>query len=260
MIILLSPAKKLYEDVAEDTNVLCRPPYFQEEIQQLLQVMQKKSAKQLQELMGISEKLGALNHHRYQQMAQGDAKQSPAILSFAGDVYQHLMAQDFSADDMAYAQQHLAILSGFYGLLRPQDLMMPYRLEMGVKLKIGKAHKLSDFWRDKVSEYLQELLKAQANPLILNLASIEYSRAVDAKRFADGKFANFINVGFRQRRGNQLKNIFLFTKQARGALARAMIKTRTDTLDGVKKIKFNDYQYDETLSKDNELMFVQAEH
>ena len=229
-------------------------PYFQQETQQLLQVMSKKSTKQLQQLMGISEKLGALNHHRYQQMAQGDAKQSPAVLSFAGDVYQHLVAQDFSADDMAYAQQHLAILSGFYGLLRPQDLMMPYRLEMGVKLKIGKANKLSDFWRDKVSDYLQELLKAQVHPIVLNLASIEYSRAVDAKQFSD-----FINVGFRQRRGNQLKNIFLFTKQARGALARQIIKTRIDTLDGVKKIKFNDYEYDETLSKDNELMFVQAE-
>ena len=256
MIILLSPAKKLYEDVAQQgSNVVGNAPYFQQEIQQLLQVMQQKSVTQLQELMGISEKLGTLNYHRYQQMAQGNAKQSPALLSFAGEVYQYLMAQDFAADDMAYAQQHLAILSGFYGLLRPQDVIMPYRLEMGVKLKIGNTNKLSDFWREKVSAYLLELLKAQDNPIILNLASIEYSRAVDAKKFAD-----FTNVGFRQRRGNQLKNIFLFTKQARGALARQIIKTRTDTLDGVKKLTFNDYQYDETLSKDNELMFVQAEH
>ncbi|MCH9843918.1 MAG: peroxide stress protein YaaA [Alphaproteobacteria bacterium] len=255
MIILLSPAKKLYEDVVAEGS----PPYFQQETQQLLQIMQKKSAKQLQQLMGISEKLGALNYDRYQKMIQGEAKQSPALLTFAGDVYQHLMAQDFSPADMDYAQQHLAILSGFYGLLRAQDLIMPYRLEMGVKLKIGKANNLADFWRDKVSSYLQELLKAQDNPIILNLASNEYSRGVDPKKFNDAQFTNFINVGFRQRRGNQLKNIFLFTKQARGALARAIIKTRTDTPDAVKQIKFNDYQYDETLSKDNELMFVQAE-
>ncbi|MCH9852034.1 MAG: peroxide stress protein YaaA [Alphaproteobacteria bacterium] len=260
MIILLSPAKKLYEDlVRQDSNALGTPPYFQQETQQLLQVMQKKSAKQLQQLMGISEKLGALNHDRYQKMAQqkmaqGEAKQSPALLTFAGDVYQHLAAQDFSPADIDYAQKHLMILSGFYGLLRAQDFIMPYRLEMGVNLKIGKANNLADFWRNKITAYLQELLKAQDNPIILNLASNEYSRAVDSKAVS-----NFINVGFRQRRGNQLKNIGLFAKQARGALARAIIKTRTDTLDGVRQIKFNDYQYDDTLSNDTELMFVRAQ-
>ncbi len=250
MIILLSPAKKLYEDIKQVGNA----PYFQQENQSLLKIMHQKSAKDLQKLMGISEKLANLNHGRYQHMATGNATKSPALLSFAGDVYQKLSANDFNDDEFAYANQHLAILSGLYGLLRPDDAIAPYRLEMGTKLPVGKCKNLHEFWRAKISDYLNELLQTHENKIILNLASQEYSKAVDEK-----KLSEFITISFRQKRGNQLKNIFLFTKQARGTMARHIIKQRVDTIADVKKLRFERYCFDDTLSEKNNLMFVQEE-
>lgn len=261
MISLISPAKKMRENIDAQIygeNLLTSQPYFSQENAQLANIMRQKSAQDLQNMMGISDKLAALNYQRYQDISyqdtkNGTAKKLPAIYAFAGDVYQSLYADDFTDDDINFANQHLAILSGFYGLLRPCDTIMPYRLEMGIKLKINDATSPYLFWRDKITDYLHQLLQSHPQKIVLNLASQEYSQAINAQ-----KLPCLINISFRQRRGNQLKNIGLMAKRARGAMARHIILGKIDTPQQVQKIRFDNYQFDSTLSSDTDYMFIQS--
>ena len=257
MLCIVSPAKKLHPNplqiASKDGDNI---PHFHDEALKLSKIMAKKTPQDLQNLMGISEKLATLNYNRYQNMVANNAPHAPAVTSFAGDVYQALNVSDFTDKDFDYAQTHLAILSGLYGLLRPLDSMAPYRLEMGINLNRGGVDNLTNFWRAKITGYIQKLLANHKVKILLNLASDEYGNAIGK---IEDKTIHTVKIRFRQRRGNQLKNIGLLAKRARGNLAREIIKNRIDDLDSVKKISFDHYQFDESLSDSNAYFFIQAE-
>ena len=222
----------------------------------MAKLWQKKTPQDLQNLMGISKKLATLNYNRYQDMIADNAPYAAAITSFAGDLYQALNVSDFTDKDFDYAQKHLAILSGLYGLLRPLDSIAPYRLEMGITLNSGGVDNLANFWRVKITGYIQKLLENHKVKILLNLASDEYGNAIGEIK---DETMTTVKIHFRQRRGNQLKNIGLLAKRARGNLACEIIKNRIDDLDSVKKISFDHYQFDESLSEQDAYFFIQAE-
>jgi cytoplasmic iron level regulating protein YaaA (DUF328/UPF0246 family) len=255
MLALVSPAKKLtFTDDFQSTPV--SQPIFMDEIKSLISIMKTKSQADLMQLMHISENLATLNHSRYQNFAdQFDVETArQAAYLFQGDTYVGLQAQSFSAEDLDYAQQHFAILSGLYGLLRPLDLMQPYRLEMGTKLANDQGEDLYSFWRDKLTAYLQAALKTHKNPYIINLASTEYSKAINAKSFGD----QFITCHFKEDRGGQLKTIGLMAKRARGAMARYIIQNRIDAPEGLKFFATDGYAYAGGLSDSTNLYFVRS--
>jgi hypothetical protein len=182
MLYLLSPAKSLdYETPA--SNKKATTPQFIDHCVELIDVLKTKSTQEIAELMDLSEALSSLNVARYAAWSpKFTAKNSkPAVLAFDGDVYDGLAAKTLGEDDLAWAQQHVAILSGLYGVLRPMDKLQPYRLEMGTALATARGRNLYDFWGDTIAEHLNQRLAADASPVIVNLASQEYFRAADRK-------------------------------------------------------------------------------
>ena len=253
MLAVVSPAKKLkFSDDMPVGNT--SQPLFKEEIVGLVSILKKKSSADLMGLMSISEKLGQLNFERYQNFSSSfDAETArPAAFLFQGDTYVGLKADTFSDDDLAYAQDHFAILSGLYGVLRPLDLMQPYRLEMGTKLANDNGEDLYDFWQGKLTAHIQNVLKDHKNPYIINLASNEYIKALDAKAFGD----KFITCHFKENKNGQLKTIGLMAKRARGTMARYIIQNRIDTPEALKDFTEDGYTYQADLSDTQNFVFV----
>ncbi len=234
---------------------ICNVPYFSQQSQKIAEFMAQKTAEDLQKLMNISPKLAQLNYLRYQEIIANTAYKLPAILSFAGDAYQALNPNDFNNAEHQYLQNHLAILSGLYGLLRPFDLIAPYRLEMNTAVKIANTNNLYDFWRDRINLYLEELLATHKQPILLNLASDEYSRAI----CSPNSKINVIQIAFRQQRDNQLKNIGILAKRARGTMLRHIVKNHIDELAMIKEIRFDGYYFAPERSNKNLYYFVQTQ-
>jgi|TARA_R110000868_G_scaffold60966_2_gene185557 cytoplasmic iron level regulating protein YaaA (DUF328/UPF0246 family) len=253
MLAIVSPAKKL--QFSEDLpHGQISQPLFTAEIKSLVATMQGKSAADLMQLMHISEKLATLNYKRYQGFADQfdvDTARQAAFL-FQGDTYVGLQAESFSDDDLQYAQEHFAILSGLYGILRPLDLMQPYRLEMGTKIANDHGENLYDFWGDKITQYIQGAIKDHKAPYVVNLASNEYIKAVKAKAFG----AYFITCHFKENRDGKLKTIGLMAKRARGMMARYMVQRRIDAPEGLKKFTDGGYAFDASLSDAQNLYFT----
>ncbi len=248
MLTLLSPAKSL--DVSPVTPVIeATQPIFDDKTQRLLKTMKGKSARAIGELMHVSKALSDLNHGRYQNFESQESL--PAALMFDGDVYTGLKARELDAKAMAFAQDHVRILSGLYGVLRPMDLIRPYRLEMGTSLKVGKATSLYGFWGEDIGKSLMSELRAQGADTILNLASQEYARAALTK----GLKARVINVRFLETKGNEAKMISFFAKTARGLMARFVIDNRIDDADGIKAFDYGGYTFRDDLSKPDEWTF-----
>jgi cytoplasmic iron level regulating protein YaaA (DUF328/UPF0246 family) len=253
MILLLSPSKTLDMETSAPVTKPTQPVLLQES-EILVEQARKLSMKKLQALMDISEKLATLNHARFQKFSTPFTKKNakPGLFAFRGDVYDGLNADSFSADDIEYAQAHLRILSGLYGLLRPCDLMQAYRLEMGISLKNPRGKNLYDFWGERITLEINKAAKAAKSEAILNLASQEYFKAVHA-----GKLAKpLITVQFKERRGNKLQTIALFAKKARGAMARWVIQERVERIADLSHFAEDGYGFDETLSSHAELVFV----
>ena len=253
MLAVVSPAKKL-QFSAEMPPFAPTQPQFKSEIKDLVEILKTKSTADLMNLMSISAKLGELNYERYQNFSNSfDIETArPAAFLFQGDTYVGLKADTFSADDLAYAQDHFAILSGLYGVLRPLDLMQPYRLEMGTKLANDNGEDLYDFWQGKLTAHIQAALKSHANPYVINLASNEYIKAVNAKAFGD----KFITCHFKENKGGQLKTIGLMAKRARGTMARYIIQNRIDTPEALKNFTEDGYKYQADLSDAQNFVFV----
>ena len=207
--------------------------------------------------MSLSDKLASLNVARYgsweRESTPQNAKQ--ALLAFKGDVYTGLNAEDFNADDFAFAQQHLRMLSGLYGLLRPLDLMQPYRLEMGTKLSNPRGKDLYTFWGERISQWLNDDLAAQGDQVLLNLASQEYFGAVKPKALN----ARVIDTVFKDRKNGQYKIISFYAKKARGLMARYVIKERLQDPEGLKDFNLDGYRFDAASSSDNQLVFLRDE-
>jgi hypothetical protein len=252
MLFLLSPAKSLdYEsNIPQVPHTL---PDFVQDSARLIEVLRRQSPQQIASLMDISDPLAALNVARYQawspKFTERNARQ--AVFAFNGDVYDGLRGRELGATDLAWAQQHLRILSGLYGLLRPLDLLQPYRLEMGTALKVGAAANLYQYWGSRLAEALNVALAADKTPVVINLASQEYSRAVDRKALK----ARMIDCVFEEWRGNGWKIVSFSAKKARGLMARYAITHRVETPRRLERFDLEGYAFDPTASQPERLVF-----
>lgn len=255
MIIVLSPAKSLdYK-----TNFNCKKytiPKFEIETQFLAKNISKLKAEELENLMKISPKLSELNQQRYNNFAaKFDLHNSrQAILAFDGDVYSQIDKENYSEEDFDFAQNHLRILSGLYGILRPLDLIQPYRLEMGTSFKNNRLAKdlgfdnLYQFWQDKLSREISD----EAGDYLINLASNEYFDAIDPKKIS----AQIVNIDFKENKNGQLKIIGISAKRARGSMANFIVKNRITKISNLKKFNHDGYCFRDDLSRDNHLIFA----
>lgn len=253
MIVLLSPSKTLDFEKNSD-EIPFTQPQFMQETKKLVRILKKKKAEELRSLMNISEKIATLNVQRYHAFNPDfnleNAKQ--AVLAFKGDVYTGLQAAEWNLDDLNYAQDHLRILSGLYGLLRPLDLMMPYRLEMGIGLEHSKGKNLYQFWGNKLTKKLQAELKEMDLPILLNLASQEYAKALDFKSFK----GRVIDFQFKEERNGRLTFISFNAKKARGLMAHYIVTQRIREVEELKAFNAENYLFDEGLSTQNEFVFT----
>lgn len=252
MLMLLSPAKTLDFETPAPTTETSKPVLFRE-ASTLAKLMKTKSEQDLAGMMKISPKLAALNHERFQTWtpARGALKQS--LFAFRGDVYQGLQADTFSTQDIRFAQKHLRMLSGLYGLLKPLDLIKPYRLEMGTRLGNQRGADLYDFWQVALAKKLLEDLDSQAKPVVINLASNEYFKAVDVSALGQ---VQIINPVFKDTSNGRLKIISFFAKRARGAMANFVIKQRIKQPEKLKTFDTDGYQYQPDLSTETDWVFA----
>ena len=251
MILLLSPAKTL--DLSPSKLQLHSIPRMLTDSDKLVGILKKKSARSLKKLMGVSDNIAELNVDRFQNYSTpfnlDNAKQ--AILAFKGDVYIGLEAATFSEEDFQFAQNHLRILSGLYGLLTPLDLMQAYRLEMGTKLKAGRKKNLYEFWDSKITELVNSDLEQTGGNTILNLASKEYFHAIKPAKL-NGKL---VNVHFYENRKGVYKVISFSAKKARGAMANRIIKSKITKVENIKSIVVDDYVFNPEKSDDSNYVF-----
>jgi cytoplasmic iron level regulating protein YaaA (DUF328/UPF0246 family) len=253
MLLVISPAKTLDYDTPPPIGRFTQPEHL-DHAQELIGQLREMSPQQIGELMHLSDKLSALNVARYGSWQRpfnpSNAKQ--ALLAFKGDVYTGLQAEDFSEADFDFAQNHLRMLSGLYGVLRPLDLMQPYRLEMGTKLANARGNNLYDFWGERISGWLNEALAAQGDDILLNLASNEYFGAVKRKALN----ARVIDTEFKDLKNGQYKIISFYAKKARGLMARYVIKERIRDPEQLKAFDYQGYRYSAEQSKPDSLVFL----
>lgn len=253
MLMVISPAKTLDYETPPITERFTLPQHL-DHSQQLIELLRDYSPAQISELMHLSDKLAALNVARYgswtAEFTPDSAKQ--ALLAFKGDVYTGLNVDDFTDDDLLFAQQHLRMLSGLYGLLRPLDLMQPYRLEMGTKLVNPRGKDLYAFWGERISDWLNEALREQGDDVLLNLASNEYFSSVRRKALN----ARVIDVDFKDMKNGQYKIISFYAKKARGLMARWVIKERIAKPEQLSAFDYEGYRFSADDSSANHLVFL----
>ncbi|MDG1478713.1 MAG: peroxide stress protein YaaA [Myxococcota bacterium] len=252
MLTLLSPAKSL--DWSPTPGVAPTTPRLSSDFGVLMRQAKRLKPADLKTLMKLSDKLAQLNHERFQEMtvAPDPARDRPAALAFAGDVYQGLDARSLSPEALSWAQERVAILSGLYGVLRPLDLIQPYRLEMGTRLKTRRGGSLYDFWGDRVSLTLNAQLKAHDEPTVIDLASGEYGRVVTKKLNARRIVPVFQEVEADGRH----RIISFFAKRARGQMTRFIIDQRIDTPAGIKDFTAGGYVFQPSQSASERWVFT----
>ncbi len=252
MLIILSPAKKL--DFASKTTktIAASTPIFEDETKSIISVMQKQNPQDLESLMSISPALAKQNFDRYQDFDHINCPTKPALLAFKGEVYSKIDISDYTSQDLEFAQHHLYILSGLYGLLRSLDLIKPYRLEMGTTITIESAKNLYDFWQEKITTQLSTIIKTQKMHVLINLASNEYSKAIDFKKLP----CRTINITFKNLHNGQHKIIGILAKRARGMMTNFIIKNRIDDIKDLKPFNQAGYKFDPTSSDDNNYVFL----
>jgi len=245
MLVLLSPAKSLDWSPVPPT-LPASDPSLGKDMGVLMRVMKRKSALDLSRLMHLSDNLATLNRDRYQAMTgtPDSERGRPAALAFNGDVYQGLDARSLTEADLTWAQDHLAILSGLYGVLRPLDTIEPYRLEMGTKLKTRRGAHLYAFWDDRVTRVLNRWLKEQNADVVVNLASKEYARVVKRK----GLKARMVTPLFKEIDRGKAQTIGFFAKRARGMMARFIVEGRHTHPEALKGFDGGGYRFDPALS------------
>lgn len=252
MITILSPSKTLDFDTPPPTPEFTEPRFL-DDSEILVDILRDYDVEELGELMDISEKLSTLNVERYQEwetpFTPGNAKQ--ALAAFTGDVYRDFELDEYSDADFQYAQAHVRILSGLYGVLRPLDLMQPYRLEMGTKLDNPRGSKLYEFWGTKIADDLNRSLDAQGDDVLLNLASNEYFKSVDKGTLN----ARIVDVKFREQRNGKWRTITFNLKRARGTMTNWIVRNRVDTVEKLKEFAEDRYYYEDDVSSENELVF-----
>ncbi|MBD1550805.1 peroxide stress protein YaaA [Pseudomonas typographi] len=253
MLLVISPAKTLDYETPPATPEFSQPEHL-DDAQVLIEQLRQLDPAQIAQLMGLSDKLAGLNAARFASwnpaFTPHNAKQ--AILAFKGDVYTGLAADRFNAGDFAFAQRHLRMLSGLYGVLRPLDLMQPYRLEMGTKLANGRGKDLYAFWGERISQWLNRALAEQGDNLLVNLASNEYFTAVKRPALK----ARVIDTEFRDLKNGEYKIISFYAKKARGLMSRFVITERLQQADDLKAFDLDGYYFSPARSSDTKLVFL----
>lgn len=256
MITLLSPAKKMKFGELE-TSLSPTKPRMGADTKALAKVAKTQSADDLKRLMHISDNLAALNAERFKAFHLDGKSNSaaPAGLTFDGDVYWGLDARNLDEDTLSYAQNHLRILSGLYGVLRPMDAIQPYRLEMGTKLATARGKSLYEFWDNKIAKSLKTDLADHADGTIVNLASNEYFKAVDK----DTLGAPIINAKFLNVKDGKARALMYYAKFGRGLMARWIMENRVDRAEGLKDFNLENYTLDKAASTETELVFTRPQ-
>lgn len=251
MKLVLSPAKSLDFESKLPTSKTSEAQFLSDS-ERINKLLKKKSAKSLSKLMSISNELAQLNYERNQDWQLPFTKNNsrPAVFAFNGDVYRGLDIYSLDVKKLDKLQDTVRILSGLYGVLKPLDLIQPYRLEMGTKLPIGKNINLYEFWKKKVTQTLNDEL--EDNELFLNLASNEYFKAIDVKNLK----VPVINIDFKEFKNGNYKTIGIFAKFARGLMTRYIMDTNAKTLEDIKGFNLENYRFHEQLSKENSLVFT----
>jgi cytoplasmic iron level regulating protein YaaA (DUF328/UPF0246 family) len=253
MLTVISPAKTLDFDTPPNTRKATQPQFIDRSAE-LVEDARALSPDDIRALMGVSDKIAELNHRRFMNwglpFSLDNAKQS--VLAFKGDVYAGLQAETLSSAQLTFAQKHLRILSGLYGLLRPLDLMQPYRLEMGLKFANCGGANLYEFWGDAITGALNTQLKKSGTKVLVNLASNEYFRSVQSRALD----AEIITPVFKDLKGDKYKIISFYAKKARGQMARFIIENELNEPDGMRKFKTDGYRYNKAESSARELVFT----
>jgi uncharacterized protein len=252
MLFLLSPAKALDHETPAHTRRFTQP-LFVEQSAQLIGLLREKSPQQIAELMDLSDTLAGLNAARYQAWSpKFTAKNSKqAVLAFDGDVYGGLDAKTLNEEELDWLQQHLCILSGLYGVLRPLDRMQPYRLEMGTRLKTDQGSNLYRFWGSQIAEYLNRRARADKSPVVINLASEEYFKSVDLKALQP----RVVSCVFEEKKGAKYQIVSFFAKRARGLMVRYALQQRAATPEQLKGFVLEGYRFAPAASEADRLVF-----
>lgn len=253
MLAILSPAKTLDYQTPLTTDKSSAAE-FNGESKELIATLRKFAPADIASLMKISDKLAELNHRRYAewQPKPSDDSARPAVFAFKGDVYQGLDAGSMSARDINFAQKHLRVLSGLYGLLRPLDLMQPYRLEMGTRLATRRGSNLYEFWGDKVTDHINKALAEQPSKILVNLASNEYYNVVQPERI-EGRI---LNINFKELRDGKYRFVSFSAKKARGLMARYMVDQRITQASKLRQFNVDSYAFNDALSDDDNWIFT----
>lgn len=252
MLFLISPAKALDYETPPATTTHTQP-LFAQRAADLIGVLREKSPQQIAELMHLSDKLSGLNVARYQAWSPKFTTQNSkqAVLAFDGDVYGGLDAKSLDPAELDWMQQHLCILSGLYGLLRPLDLMQPYRLEMGTRLETARSKNLYQFWGSEIAQYLNQRATAEKTPVVVNLASEEYFKAVDRSALTP----RVVTCVFEERKGDQHKVVSFFAKRARGLMVRFAVQQRVTTPAQLQAFDTEGYRFAPAASEPDRLVF-----
>ena len=253
MITIISPAKKLEETTQAITNQYTTPEFL-DEAKELVEELRRLTPQEIEKLMGVNRNIAEINYERFMRWSSKtpSANAQQSIFTFNGHVYKRLSAESMDEKDLEFAQQHLRILSGLYGILRPLDLIQPYRLEMGTPLNTGKGKNLYEFWGNKISKIINSKLRNQKNPTLVNLASREYFKAIKPDLIE----GNIITPIFKEKRENQYKTITVYAKKARGAMTRFIIRERIRNPEVIKTFEEDGYVYNEELSSEKEWVFI----
>lgn len=253
LFTILSPSKTQdFEQFCPQVfHNFCAKPQFFEETLQLLSLLKQMDVPEISKLMSVSDKIAILNFQRFQDFSLDYKQRSmPAILAFKGDVYKHINSENYTQEDLEFANQRMGIISGFYGILKPCDLIQPYRLEMKTSLSNAYGKDLYKFWGQKITDYLNKNLSEF--DFVINLASNEYSKVIDRKKLKP----KVVDIDFKHIKGDKISTIAIYAKLARGLFADHIVKNKIDTLDKLRKIVLDNYTLDENLSTEYKLVFI----
>jgi len=256
MLTVISPAKSL-DFESPIPSIKTSKPRFLKQSQQLIDQIKHLAPQDIASLMKLSDKLATLNYDRYQAFTTPFTKKNarPAVFAFRGDVYQGLDADSLSIDDLTFAQDHLRILSGLYGVLRPLDLIQAYRLEMGTKFENTAGKNLYEYWDKSLNQSITKELDKSESQVLVNLASNEYFKALKAKQLTH----EIITPVFKDYKNGQYKIISFFAKKARGLMSRFIIQNKIDQAEGLKGFNLGGYKLSKKLSTDSEFVFTRKQ-
>lgn len=254
MITILSPSTTMNFD--KSSNLKSSKPFFESETKKLISILKNLNKDEISYFMNLSYDLSSLNFDRYQVLGSDSSKYLQSVLAFDGQVFNSLNVSDFNKHDFEFANKQFRILSGLYGVLKPLDMIQPYRLEMKSKFKNECGNDLYKFWKTKITTYLYNELSNQSNKVLLNLASNEYSKVINIKDLS--KTFNVVTVEFKEFKesSNSYKVVGIYSKKARGYLARYIIKNKIDNIHDLKTFNYDGYIFNENLSNSNTIVFT----